>query len=60
MASRYAKEVGGNRLMSFGEAIAHEFHADIAGFEPFELGTTDQDIFQDAVRMRLTQRLGKW
>lgn len=40
--------------------MASEFHSNIPGFKPFALFTTSANIFQDAVRMKLTQALGEW
>lgn len=36
-----------------------EFFADKPGFEPFRVGLNSERIFQDAVRIKLTQSLGK-
>lgn len=44
--------------LSFSNVLAKEFHANIAGFAPFAQFTTTANIFQDAVRMKLTQALG--
>ncbi|KAK2739055.1 hypothetical protein FQN55_009588 [Onygenales sp. PD_40] len=54
----YANEIRSHPALNFGRAIEQEFHPDIPGFEPFKQGTTSDEIFQDAVRMKLTQSLG--
>ncbi|KAE8377934.1 cytochrome P450 [Aspergillus bertholletiae] len=56
--AKYANEIRSHDALSFGLHTAHDFHAHITGFEPFQQGTTGDQIFQDAVRMKLTQSLG--
>ncbi|KAL2865244.1 cytochrome P450 [Aspergillus lucknowensis] len=58
LSPKYANELRSHEHLSFGGAIQREFHANIAGFEPFQSATTSDEIFQDAIRMKLTQRLG--
>ncbi|KAF9889504.1 hypothetical protein FE257_007214 [Aspergillus nanangensis] len=58
LSPKYANEIRSHAALSFGGSIAREFHSNIRGFEPFKQGTTGDEIFQDAVRMRLTQSLG--
>ncbi|RDW68967.1 cytochrome P450 [Aspergillus mulundensis] len=55
---KYAQEIRSHEALSFGKAIALDFHAHIPGFEPFDQGTRSDEIVQDAVRMKLTQSLG--
>ncbi|KAB8235697.1 cytochrome P450 [Aspergillus alliaceus] len=56
--AKYANEIRSHDVLSFGHFIEEDFHTNVAGFEPFRQGTNDDDIFQDAVRTRLTQSLG--
>lgn len=56
---KYASEISKIPSLSFSKILAAEFHAHIAGFEPFAQLTTRSNIFQDAVRMKLTQTLGE-
>ncbi|KAL5365631.1 cytochrome P450 [Aspergillus floccosus] len=54
---KYANDIRSHPALSFGGAIQKDFHADIHGFEAFKQGTTADDIFQYAVRTKLTQSL---
>ncbi|KAE8405033.1 cytochrome P450 [Aspergillus pseudonomiae] len=56
--AKYANEIRSHDALSFGLHTANDFHAHITGFEPFKQGTNDDKVFQDAVRMKLTQSLG--
>ncbi|PGH15783.1 hypothetical protein AJ79_02163 [Helicocarpus griseus UAMH5409] len=56
--AKYANDIRSHHGLSFGAAVAREFHSTLPGFEPFKQGTTSDEIFQDAVRMKLTQSLG--
>ncbi|PYI12549.1 cytochrome protein [Aspergillus sclerotiicarbonarius CBS 121057] len=58
LAPKYAHEIRSHHALSFGKAATNEFQANIRGFEPFRQGTTGDRIFQDAIRMKLTQNLG--
>ncbi|KAL4864283.1 hypothetical protein BDV12DRAFT_189022 [Aspergillus spectabilis] len=58
LGPQYANEIRSHEALSFSKAIAHDFHAELHGFEPFKQGTRSDEIFQDAVRMKLTQSLG--
>ncbi|KAL2857577.1 cytochrome P450 [Aspergillus pseudodeflectus] len=58
LGPQYANEVRSHEALSFGRAVAHDFHAQIPGFEPFKEGTGAERVLQDVVRMRLTQSLG--
>ncbi|OJD10443.1 hypothetical protein AJ78_08551 [Emergomyces pasteurianus Ep9510] len=58
LSSDYADEIRNHPALNFGAAIAKEFHANIPGFDTFKQGTRADDIFQDAVRMKLTHNLG--
>ncbi|KKZ59939.1 hypothetical protein EMCG_05230 [[Emmonsia] crescens] len=58
LSSDYADEIRNHPALNFGAAIAKEFHANIRGFDTFKQGTRADEIFQDAVRMKLTQNLG--
>ncbi|KAJ0417350.1 cytochrome P450 [Aspergillus carlsbadensis] len=58
LGPQYANEVRSHEALSFGRAVAHDFHAHIPGFEPFMEGTGAERVLQDVVRMRLTQSLG--
>ncbi|KAL2802262.1 cytochrome P450 [Aspergillus granulosus] len=58
LGPQYANEVRSHEAVSFGRAVAHDFHAHIPGFEPFKEGTGAEQILQDVIRMRLTQSLG--
>ncbi|GES61623.1 cytochrome P450 [Aspergillus terreus] len=57
---KYVNDIRSHPALSFGTAIQKEFHADadIHGFEPFKQGSTAGEIFQYAVRTKLTQSLG--
>ncbi|GAB1216308.1 hypothetical protein ATERTT37_005521 [Aspergillus terreus] len=56
---KYVNDIRSHPALSFGTAIQKEFHADagIHGFEPFKQGSTAGEIFQYAVRIKLTQSL---
>ncbi|KAL4787130.1 cytochrome P450 [Aspergillus varians] len=58
LGPQYANEVRSHQAVSFGRAVAHDFHAHIPGFEPFKEGTGAEQVLQDVIRMRLTQSLG--
>ncbi|PGH06156.1 hypothetical protein GX51_02544 [Blastomyces parvus] len=58
LSADYADEIRSHPSLNFGAAIAKEFHADIPGFDTFKQGTRVDEIFQDAVRMKLTHQLG--
>ncbi|EEQ86913.2 cytochrome P450 monooxygenase [Blastomyces dermatitidis ER-3] len=58
LSANYADEIRSHPSLNFGAAIAKEFHADIPGFDTFKQGTRVDEIFQDAVRMKLTHHLG--
>ncbi|OAX80967.1 hypothetical protein ACJ72_04696 [Emergomyces africanus] len=58
LSSNYADEIRNHPALNFGAAIAKEFHANIRGFDTFKQGTRGDEIFQDAVRMKLTHNLG--
>ncbi|KLJ11186.1 hypothetical protein EMPG_13523 [Blastomyces silverae] len=58
LSADYADEIRSHPSLNFGAAIAKEFHADIPGFDTFKQGTRVDEIFQDAVRMKLTHHLG--
>ncbi|KAG2419448.1 hypothetical protein HFD88_004244 [Aspergillus terreus] len=57
---KYVNDIRSHPALSFGTAIQKEFHADVGihGFEPFKQGSTAGEIFQYAVRTKLTQSLG--
>jgi hypothetical protein len=59
LGPQYANEVRSHEALSFGRAVAYDFHAQIPGFEPFKEGTGAERVLQDVVRMRLTQSLGE-
>ncbi|KAE8423996.1 cytochrome P450 [Aspergillus pseudocaelatus] len=56
--AKYANELRSHDSLSFGLHTANDFHAYITGFEPFKQGSNDDEIVQNAVRMKLTQSLG--
>ncbi|KAB8277388.1 cytochrome P450 [Aspergillus minisclerotigenes] len=56
--AKYANEIRSHDDLSFGLHTATDFHAHISGFQPFKQGSNDDEIFQNAVRMKLTQSLG--
>ncbi|KAE8317069.1 cytochrome P450 [Aspergillus transmontanensis] len=56
--AKYANELRSHDDLSFGLHTANDFHAHITGFQPFKQGSNDDEIFQNAVRMKLTQSLG--
>ncbi|OJD16455.1 hypothetical protein ACJ73_08884 [Blastomyces percursus] len=58
LSADYADEIRSHPSLNFGAAIAKEFHADLPGFDTFKQGTRVDEIFQDAVRMKLTHHLG--
>jgi hypothetical protein len=59
LAPKYAAEVSKLAKLSFSPIMARDFHSDIEGFEPFrEFAFDGANIFQTAVRMKLTQALG--
>ncbi|KAL3459578.1 cytochrome P450 [Aspergillus heterothallicus] len=58
LGPQYANEVRSHEAVSFGRAVAHDFHSHIPGFEPFKEGTGAEIILQDVIRLRLTQSLG--
>ncbi|KAL4892150.1 cytochrome P450 [Aspergillus ambiguus] len=55
---KYANDIRSHPGLSFGTAIQKEFHSEIPGFEPFKTGTSADQVFQYAVRTKLTQSLG--
>ncbi|GFF65597.1 aldehyde reductase 1 [Aspergillus lentulus] len=55
---QYSNEIRAHPVLSFGRAITLEFHSDIHGFEPFNQLAGSDEIFQDAIRMKLAQNLG--
>ncbi|KAI9375670.1 cytochrome P450 [Aspergillus egyptiacus] len=57
LGPQYANEIRSHAALSFGEAIAGDFHVQLPGFAPFKQGTRLDEIVQDAVRMKLTQSL---
>jgi hypothetical protein len=57
LAPEYVNEIRAHPVLSFGRAITLEFHSDIHGFEPFNQLASSDEIFQDAIRMKLTQNL---
>lgn len=59
LAPKYANEICRLPSLSFSKIMGSEFHAHIAGFTPFAQFSTGTEIFQDAVRMKLTQALGE-
>lgn len=59
LSHEYANEIRSHKDLSFGHFIARIFPVNVPGFEPFANSTTGDEILQDAVRMKLTQRLGK-
>ncbi|EEH36078.2 hypothetical protein PAAG_00401 [Paracoccidioides lutzii Pb01] len=54
----YIDEIRNHPALNFNSAISKEFHADFPGFDTFKQGATACEIFQDAVRIKLTQSLG--
>ncbi|KAL4924981.1 cytochrome P450 [Aspergillus undulatus] len=58
LSTKYINEIRSHELLDFNKAIAHDFHPEVHGFEPFRQGLDGRDIVQDAVRMKLTQSLG--
>ncbi|KAL1955895.1 hypothetical protein VTO42DRAFT_7968 [Malbranchea cinnamomea] len=58
LAPKYANELRSHPQLNFGASVAREFHAYLPAFAPFKQGTSSEEIFQDAVRTKLTQSLG--
>jgi hypothetical protein len=56
----YANEIRSHPALQFAAAIAKDFHGDIPGFEAFRRGESSDEILSDAVRIKLTQNLGRW
>ncbi|KAJ5104702.1 hypothetical protein NUU61_002049 [Penicillium alfredii] len=57
LSPKYADEIRSHPALSFSNAIRQEFHGNIKGFEPFKQFSVGNEVFQDAVRMKLTQAL---
>lgn len=55
----FADELRSNPSLTFSGSVSEEFHSHIKGFEPTAQFTHGNDIFQDAVRVKLNQALGK-
>ena len=59
LSPSYAQEIRNLETLSFGRFTAKEFHAHVHGFEPFAQAAMQDQIFQDAIRTKLTQSLGE-
>ncbi|CAG8135836.1 unnamed protein product [Penicillium salamii] len=57
LAPKYATEIRSHPGLSFGTSIEDEFHSYVRGFEPFQLGPRSEELFQVAIRTKLTQSL---
>lgn len=58
LSPKYATEISRLPTLSFGKIMQHEFHSWVPGFSPF-YEFDRSETFQDAVRLKLTQALGK-
>ncbi|KAJ6130412.1 hypothetical protein N7512_003192, partial [Penicillium capsulatum] len=58
LSPKYASEISRLPNLSFGKIMSTEFHAWLPGFDPF-FQFDLSDTFQKAVRMKLTQALGR-
>ena len=59
LSPKFANEVARLPTLSFNKMLSIDFHAHIAGFSPFAQFEKGATIFQDGVRMKLTQALGR-
>jgi hypothetical protein len=59
LSPKFANEISRLPTLSFSKIFEVEFHTHIAGFSPFEQFAKASNIFQDAVRTKLTQALGE-
>ncbi|KAJ5713555.1 uncharacterized protein N7483_010736 [Penicillium malachiteum] len=57
LAGKYADGLKSNPNLNFGKISAEDFHAHIPGFEPFRQGSSNDEIFHNAVRENLTHDL---
>ncbi|KAF9887787.1 hypothetical protein FE257_009593 [Aspergillus nanangensis] len=55
LAPEYANEIRSHPALSFGGAISREFHAGIPGFEPFQQGSTGDEILHIALKSSILQ-----
>ncbi|KAJ5134444.1 hypothetical protein N7476_002350 [Penicillium atrosanguineum] len=58
LAPKFANEIAKSPILNFTKIIETEFHANVKGFSPFGELAKREDIFVDAVRIKLTQALG--
>ena len=57
LAPKYAKEISDVKALSFARVMTTDFHSHIDGFDPFS--QFEDYVFQDAVRTKMTQALGR-
>ncbi|KAJ5304275.1 uncharacterized protein N7443_003935 [Penicillium atrosanguineum] len=57
LAPKFANEIAKSPILNFTKIIETEFHANVKGFSPFGELAKREDIFVDAVRIKLTQAL---
>ncbi|RAL14686.1 cytochrome P450 [Aspergillus homomorphus CBS 101889] len=57
LAPEFAKEVRNSSAFSLSSSIARRFHADIKGFEPFDVMTGYDRFFAELIRAKLTPDL---
>jgi hypothetical protein len=58
LSPSYANEISRLPGLSFSKTIAQEVHSTLKAFDPFLQLDSENETFQDAVRMRLTRVLG--
>ncbi|KAJ5906717.1 cytochrome P450, partial [Penicillium subrubescens] len=58
LSPNYASEISRIPGLSLSKTIVQEVHSSLKAFDPFLQLDSGNEIFQDAVHMRLTQALG--
>ncbi|KAJ5665275.1 uncharacterized protein N7477_007723 [Penicillium maclennaniae] len=58
LAPKFANEIARSPILNFTTVVGFEMHANTQGFSPFGELAKSEDIFVDAVRIKLTQALG--
>ncbi|CZT12184.1 related to gibberellin cluster-GA14-synthase [Rhynchosporium agropyri] len=59
LSHEFAHEIRDDERLSLSKYLVQELLVNIPGLEPFREGTVIDGVMQDAVRIRLTQTLGK-
>jgi len=58
LPNRYAEEMRSDPNLSFDKAFSKDFFVNYPGFDAHRMGLADDNIFQDTIRVKLTQSLG--